>query len=188
MKTASNMFIMVMLMGALIVADIVLFISLGVGHFVPWLVTLITIAIPFLIRNQESKSFVQWKEEYATGIEQIDNDHKRLLKLINDLETAIHYNAGDTFEREALDGVIAYTKTHFKSEEELMKQHGYFDFEAHKGQHDQMISNVEVFVRDYERKGHKALPAIAEHLKLWLIQHINGTDKKYVPFLKSKGV
>ena len=182
------MLLMVLVVGALITVDILLFIALGPANLVPWLVLVAVIAIPIIIRRKEAKQFVQWRDEYSVGIERIDNDHKKLIQLINDLETAVHYNAGDEFERQALEELIAYTQTHFTLEEELMKEHGYPDFEAHKGQHDQMISNVEVFLRDYEEKGHKVLGDIAEHLKLWLIQHINGTDQKYAPYLHSKGV
>lgn len=78
--------------------------------------------------------------------------------------------------------------TNFKLEEDLMEEHGYPDFEAHKGQHDQMISNVEVYLRDYEKHGSKTLDKMAVYLRLWLIQHINDTDRKYVPHLHEKGV
>lgn len=188
MKKGSSMLLMVLFVGALVVADIILFIALGPTNLVPWLVLVAVIGVPLLVKRRESKQFVEWRDEYSVGIERIDNDHKKLIQLINDLETAVHYNAGDEFERKALEELVAYTQTHFKLEEELMQEHDYPDFEAHKGQHDQMISNVEVYMRDYENNGHKVLGGIAEQLKLWLIQHINGTDQKYAPYLHSKGV
>ena len=188
MKKGSSMLLLVLLTGALIVADVLAFMAFGAAHVVPWLLVAATIAIPVLMNKRESKEFVQWKDEYSVGIELIDNDHKKLIALINDLETAVHYNAGDEFERKALNAMVDYTQTHFKLEEDLMQEHDYPDFEAHKGQHDQMISNVEVYLSDYDKHGHKVLGKIAEYLKLWLIEHINGTDRKYVPHLHAKGV
>ncbi len=188
MKKGSSMLLMVLLTGGLIVVDVMVFMAFGPAHAVPWLLVAATIAIPVFLSRREAKEFVQWKDEYSVGIERIDNDHKKLISLINDLETAVHYNTGDEFERKALEAMVAYTQTHFKLEEDLMQEHGYPDYEAHKGQHDQMISNVEVYLRDYDKHGHKVLGKIAEYLKLWLIEHINGTDRKYVPHLRAKGV
>ena len=182
------MFLLVMLVGALVVADILLFVSLGAAHVVPWLVTAVTVAIPFIVRKQESKRFVQWKDEYSVGIEMIDSDHKRLLKLINDLETAIHYNAGDNFEREALEELIAYTQTHFQREEALMEENGYPDFEAHKQEHEAMIAKVKEFCEAYNEDRGKVIDQMAEFLRSWMINHIQGTDQKYVPYMQEKGV
>jgi len=188
MKKGSSMLLMVLLIGALIVVDIIVFVALGPAHLAPWLLVAATIAIPVFLKRREAGEFVTWKDEYSVGIERIDKDHKKLISLINDLETAVHYHVGDEFERKALEALVAYTQTHFKLEEELMQQHEYADYEAHKGQHDQMISNVEVYLRDYDKQGHKVLGKIANYLKLWLIEHINGTDRKYVPHLRARGV
>ena len=188
MKKGSSMLLMVLLIGALIVVDIIVFVALGVAHVVPWLLLAVIIAIPVYLRKREQSQFVQWKDEYSVGIDSIDNDHKKLISLINDLETAVHYNTGDEFERRALEALVDYTQVHFKREEDLMQEHAYADYEAHKGQHEQMISKVEVFLDDYNRNGHQALGRIAQYLKQWLLEHINGTDRKYVPHLRARGV
>ena len=51
-----------------------------------------------------------------------------------------------------------------------------------------MIIQAKVFIDHYEEKGRDSLAEIASYLRLWLLQHINGTDKKYAPLLKEKGV
>jgi hypothetical protein len=43
-----------------------------------------------------------------------------------------------------------------------------------------------VYRSRYEEKGREAIPEGARYLKLWLLQDINGTDRKYVPFLREK--
>ena len=58
------------------------------------------------------------------GIDSIDQQHKKLISLINSLQTAVDYKAGAEFEREALDALVDYTKTHFSYEEGLMEQNG----------------------------------------------------------------
>ena len=61
------------------------------------------------------------------------------------------YSTGEEFEREALDELVDYTKTHFTYEEGLMEQNGYPDFDSHKAQHKQMIEKVGEVLAEYER-------------------------------------
>ncbi|MCK5343936.1 MAG: hemerythrin family protein, partial [Candidatus Heimdallarchaeota archaeon] len=95
---------------------------------------------------------------------------------------------GQEFEREALDELVNYTKTHFAFEEGLMKDNGYPDYEPHKAQHEKMVKHVEEVLAEYEQDHDTAMSNAVEFLKDWLINHINGTDQKYSDFLISKGV
>ena len=184
----TKMLLLVLLAGTLLVAAILTFIALGVGNPVPWLLTASLIAIPVLMRRSENRLFVVWRDEYSVGVDSLDNDHKKLLTLINHLQTAVHYQTGEEFEKEALDEVVAYTKYHFEREEKMMQDAGYADLEAHKELHREMIAKVEEFVRDYEKRGHEALEDVALYLKNWLVNHINGTDQEYSSLLKQKGM
>lgn len=184
----TKMLLLVLLAGTLLVAAILTFIALGAGNPVPWLLTASLIAIPVLMRRSENRHFAVWKDEYSVGIDSLDNDHKKLLTLINHLQTAVHYQTGEEFETEALDEVVAYTKYHFEREEKMMQEAGYADLEAHKELHRQMIAKVEGFIQEYEKRGHEALEDVADYLKNWLINHINGTDQEYSPLLKQKGM
>ena len=104
------------------------------------------------------------------------------------LDARVNVETGDEFEKQALDGLVRYTKTHFAREEGLMKDNGYPDYAAHKAEHEAMIARVNEFLDLYEDKGHLALEEAADYLKSWLITHINGTDQKYSPYLREKGV
>ena len=43
--------------------------------------------------------------------------HKRLLGLINSLQTAVYFSTGEVFEHESMDAPVDYTKTHFSNKE-----------------------------------------------------------------------
>lgn len=187
MSKSLKMVMIAMLIGVLIVAAILTFISLGATNPVPWIIIAVTLAIPFIIRSSENKHFVSWKESYSVGIDSIDDDHKKLLSLINQFQTAVHYQTGEQFEKEALDELVNYTQYHFKREEEMMEEFGYADLEPHKAKHRAMIDQVERFIALHEEKGHEVLEEAADYLKQWLIEHINGTDKEYSGFLIEKG-
>lgn len=155
---------------------------------ITWILIAILVAIPFVHRKMSSHQFVEWKDDYSVGIDSIDQQHKKLLNLINQLQTAVDYSTGDEFEREALDELVDYTKTHFIYEEGLMRDNDYPDFEPHKAQHEKMFKKVGEVLAEYEQDHETAMSNAAEYLKDWLINHINGTDKEYSSYLIAKGV
>lgn len=188
MSRKIKMLFLTLVFGGLLVAVILTFIALGVANIVPWLLLAILIAIPVLLKTKEQQQFVVWKDEYSVGIESLDYDHKKLLTLINQLQTAVLYQTGELFEKELLDEVVAYTKYHFDREEKMMEETGYTDIEAHKKGHRVMIAKVDTFLSDYEKQGHEVLEGVALYLRDWLVQHINGTDQEYSRLFQEKGM
>ena len=154
---------------------------------VTWALVALLLVIPFAYRRMSARDFIEWKDEYNTGIASIDQQHRKLVNLINQLQTAVNYSTGEEFEREALDELVDYTKTHFGYEEGLMEKYGYPDFEPHKAQHRKLITQVEAVLTEYEQDHDRAMSNAVTFLKNWLISHINGTDKQYSSFLIEKG-
>ena len=181
------MFGLSVLLMSLIIA-VILGLLAGPDSPLTWFLIAALLIIPYVHRRLSAKQYVEWKDEYSVGIESIDRQHKKLLSLINQLQTAVDYSTGDEFERDALDELVDYTKTHFSYEEGLLEQNNYPDFEPHKEQHKKMIEHVGKVLSEYEKDHDTAMHNAAEFLKEWLINHINGTDKQYSSFLIEKGV
>ena len=183
---------MAILVVSLIALIIIGFLS-GISNPLPW-ISMAILVVVILTHNKIVKNkYLEWNDRYSVGIESIDNDHKKLIHLINNLQTAIDYKTNNEFEKQTLDEVIDYTKYHFAREEDLMEKNGYSDFVAHKAQHAKMIAKVTEFVQIYEMdesEGIKsgAIESLLMYLKSWLINHINGTDQEYSEYLISKGV
>jgi len=173
---------------ALVIAVVLTFASLGLAHPVPWILTAILAIAPPLHNWKEHRGFVRWKESYSVGIETIDAEHKSLLRLINNLQSAVRYYTGQEFERRALQELLDYTKVHFAREEALMKEYNFPGYEAHKCEHDQMAAKVDEMVARYEQNTVGAMDEISKFLRKWLITHIRVTDQGYSDFLISKGV
>ena len=183
---------MAILVLSLVALIIIGFLS-GISNPLPW-ISMAILAVVILIHNRIVKDrYLSWNDSYSVGIESIDNDHKKLILLINNLQTSIDYKTDNEFEKQTLDEVVDYTKYHFTREEDLMEKNGYSDFVAHKAQHQKMIDKVTELVQAYEKdesKGIKAgaIESLLMYLKSWLINHINGTDQEYSEYLISKGV
>ncbi len=155
---------------------------------VTWALIIMLLVVPFIHKKWSSNQFLEWKDDYSVGIDSIDQQHKKLISLINQLQTAIDYSTGKEFEQEALDELVDYTKTHFSYEEGLLRDNDYPDYENHKAQHEKMFKKVEEVLSDYEHDQDSAMSDAVEYLKDWLIKHINGTDKEYSSYLIGKGV
>ena len=179
--------ILAAVIGLLIVAIGLGFLS-GMDNPVSWVLIGVLLLIPFIYNKKDKVETLEWKDEYSVGIKVLDDDHKKLISLLNQFKTAYDYHTSEEFEQQALKSLIDYTKFHFKREEELLELHNYPDYEDHKQQHQVMIGEVERFVEKYNQQGHEALDEVSSFLSNWLINHINGTDKQYGGFLNDKGV
>lgn len=174
----------------IVIALIVIGIGLlpGMNGWISVITAAILLAIPFINKHLTAKRFVAWKDELSVGINSIDDDHKKLLTLINNLETAVHYPTGEAFERQALQELVNYTKYHFEREEQMMLDTNYSDYEPHKRQHEEMINKVDEFMKAYEKDRDATIEEMTDFLKAWLLNHIAGTDQLYSPHLKSHNI
>jgi hemerythrin len=187
MTNRSKSLLYAAIIGLIIVAIFLGFLS-SITNPISWILIAVLALIPLVYKNTIQSNQMQWHDDYSVGIESLDNDHKKLINLLNQFTTAYDYAMSEDFEREALNDLIAYTKYHFEREEALLVEHSYADVEAHKKQHKAMIAQVEIFVTLYDEKGHDALSEVSSFLKQWLINHINGTDKEYTQCLTEHGV
>lgn len=171
-----------------IITVILLGFMVSILNPVSWGLIVLLALVPYIHKRIVANRFVEWHDSYSVGIEAIDNDHKKLLNLINQLQTAAHYQTDPQYEREAFDALVDYTKTHFKREEDLMQAHGYPTYAGHKAEHEAMIAKVNEMLQNYHAKPHDTIEEAVQYLKKWLVGHINGTDQGYSQFLRDKGV
>lgn len=172
----------------IVITSVILGLAAGPTSPLTWLLVAFLVSIPFAHKKITSRNYIEWDDSYSVGIESIDLEHKKLVSLINRLQTAVDYSTGTEFEQEALDELVDYTKTHFGHEEELLQKNNYADLEAHKAEHANMIKKVESVIAEYRKNPDQSLSTAVDFLKNWLINHINGTDKRYTVHLHGRGV
>ena len=160
----------------------------GIDNPVPWIMIAVLLLLPLVHKYATARRFVSWRDDLSVGIKSIDEDHKKLLNLINNLQTAVYYPTGEAFERQALQELLEYTHYHFEREEQLMAEHEYPDYEPHKRQHADMIAKVNGFMAAYEKDRESTIDELTQFLKNWLLNHIAGTDQQYSAYLRQRGV
>ena len=133
-------------------------------------------------------AYLNWSDSYSVGIEKIDTQHKKIVSFLNELYEAMQDGQGKDALGKVLADLVVYTKTHFATEEKLMAQHSFPDFQTHKAVHEKMAAKVLDLNQQYQEGVVTSPIQITNFLKKWLTHHINETDKKYGPYLASKGV
>lgn len=187
MNNRSKSLMYAAIVGLIIVAIFLGFLS-SITNPISWILIAVLVLIPIFYKKSVKNNEMVWKDEYSVGIDSLDNDHKKLISLLNQFTTAYDYAMSEEYEREALNDLINYTKYHFEREEQLLEQNNYPDVIAHKAQHKKMIDQVNGFMDLYNERGHEALNEISAFLSSWLINHINGTDKEYSELLIKNNV
>jgi len=130
-----------------------------------------------------------WSDKLSVGVVVLDNDHKKLIAMVNNLFDGIQAGKGKEVVGKILDGLIAYTAEHFKREEAFFAQAGYPDAKAHKAQHEDLVKQVLAVQAKFKNGASPTLSLeVMNFLKNWLTTHIQETDQKYGPFLNSKGI
>ncbi len=130
---------------------------------------------------------LEWKEDYSVGVREIDEQHARLLQMINDLYVEIpEKDQKGCFEH--LNRLIKYAELHFSTEERLMEQYGYEELESHSMEHDSFTMKVFDLNRKLEQGEGDVYSELVMFVKEWYISHVLGVDKNYQPFFKEKGL
>jgi hemerythrin len=131
---------------------------------------------------------VVWDEKYDTGIKLIDDQHKELCSLTNELFRAC-LNENESIEevfKDTMRRMFDYVHFHFGAEQELMQRIKYPGYQEHKQQHDTFVRDVIASVKEYN-EGKSLVPNhFVRSLRDWILSHIALSDKLYASFIANK--
>lgn len=129
-----------------------------------------------------------WEEKYSVGIKEVDQQHKRLIQMISDLQEALVAERGQQALSDIVGRMLAYAAHHFSAEELLMEQHGYALYAEHKREHETFTTKAQELRQRVDGRGFVLSLEVLRFLRDWLMNHILVNDKKYAPLLISKGL
>ncbi len=120
--------------------------------------------------------FYVWDESLAVNIAEIDNEHKRLIKFVDEFYDKLQLGVGSTVVVKTVDELVTYTLTHFQHEEAEMTRIAYAMAEQHREQHIEMIDMVNDLTRDIADGIPLSAIKLSSFLRDWLNNHIFKTD------------
>ncbi|MFZ3091983.1 MAG: bacteriohemerythrin [Nitrospirota bacterium] len=131
---------------------------------------------------------INWTEDIAVGVDEIDNQHKELFNRINSFLDAMNQGAGIQEVGNVIKFLEDYVLTHFGAEEGFMTKHKYPEHQSHKAQHEVYLKNLSDLKKEFESGG-VTLPLtlkVQRNIVDWIINHIRKIDKALGAFLKTK--
>ena len=125
---------------------------------------------------------LKWDQKYSVGHSRIDHEHQVFLNLIKNVSLAddTHKSREDILR--LLIEVKKYADFHFYSEENIMLDHQYPDYDEHKKEHERLLAKLDDQFHSY-KVGAIELHSVVEFLFNWFALHTTGTDKRLVNYI-----
>jgi len=132
---------------------------------------------------------VPWDDDFLVGHENIDLQHQELVKMTNKFYAGVQMGGvvAKVFFMQTIQGAVQYVKTHFSTEEEIMKKINFPFMKEHKKQHEAFIAQVTREVKNFEKVDVPDHAGFVKYLMDWILNHVANTDKKLTPYLAKLG-
>jgi hemerythrin len=139
---------------------------------------------------RKKTDLVTWSPRFSVGIKLIDDQHKGLLNLVNNMFNHIPGNEADErkYFRRVIKQATEYVKVHFSTEEKLMIRTKFPGYAAHKRSHDTFITAVVHNVWEYDMGRRFALVEFTRFLREWILTHIAVMDKQFFSYFLQPAV
>lgn len=128
-----------------------------------------------------------WKEDWITGIPEIDQTHLAMANKLNQLiETFNNANTHISNCEKSLELMLSelqeLSREHFLAEEHSMRQHDFPDYATHKREHAILLAEMSQLIREIQQKGCPPDENTQGYLKHWFIAHMVIADKAFANY------
>jgi len=132
--------------------------------------------------------FFNWKQSLSVNIKEIDDQHKKLIELINRLYDAFMKKDHEDVIGEILNELKDYTNYHFSAEEKYFVIYGYSGMHDHIAGHLEFVKKINEFEKDLKSNSSALTYKMMNFLREWLQKHIMVEDMKYVKTFQKAGL
>jgi len=133
-------------------------------------------------------ALIEWTDNFSVGVVEIDNQHKKLVEMINELHHAMKEGRGNSQVGNIINQLVDYSIYHFKTEEKYFDKFDYPLSKEHKEIHKDFIEKVSIFKGDFENNEVMLTIDVLNFLSNWLREHIMGNDMDYSDFFIENGL
>lgn len=131
---------------------------------------------------------IPWSDEYLLGDEKVDNQHKRIFRMVNDLLKACDEGFDVVLLQETLDFLVNYAVQHFNDEEELQRRCNFPELESHRQEHEDFKKTVLDYAEEFKKGGSSAdlSNVLNQVVVTWLIKHVSYEDQKISQYINKE--
>ena len=123
-------------------------------------------------------SLLQWKQEYSVGIDSMDDEHREMMELINDIHAKLQTDPDAEQIDDCLGAVYNTISGHFALEEKMMREHQYSEYLAHKEDHEDLLDQIRDLMDEYHADPDSGATRLAEGLSNWFAGHFSTFDAR----------
>ena len=132
--------------------------------------------------------FLKWSKELSVHMNEIDEQHKKLIGLINSARALDNKRSDYNKKLEfVLNGLVEFSRVHFSTEEKYFQKYAYPFANEHIIEHEKLIINVLKFKDRFDSKDEDILDDLTVFLKDWLENHLMKHDFKYAKYFHEQG-
>lgn len=131
-------------------------------------------------KNVDIFKIFPWDTHFETGIDKIDEQHKKLVDILNRLAAYQANLAKEEDLNKVFDELVEYADYHFKTEEGIWSQYFLNDewYKAHENTHNSFLGAVLKIKNDPNKTFNDTIYELILFLSKWLAFHILDTDKR----------
>ena len=134
----------------------------------------------FQLLRRNDMALMEWDDSLSVNVTEIDNQHKKIVDHLNDLNDAMKERKGKEVMDNILESLLEYAATHFATEEKYFDQYNYTKTTAHMKEHTNFVIDIMEFKKDFDDGKITLSIDVMHFLKDWLAKHINVSDKHFV--------
>ena len=123
-----------------------------------------------------NNAWVNWTEDLTVGIEVIDEHHRHLFDLTNDLHEVVTGKLGSRETARILKALDRYAQVHFRAEERMMEHYRYASLDQQEYEHTRFVEKLQEFYAELHDNPLTAQFDVLLYLRDWLINHIRHED------------
>jgi len=123
-------------------------------------------------------SLLQWKPEYSVGVISMDDEHREMIDLINEIYGELKANSDPDQIEQCLGDIFSTISMHFALEERLMKKSSYAEYQAHKDDHENLLDQVRDLMDDFAADTSSGAVKLEQRLSDWFAGHFSTFDAR----------
>lgn len=129
-----------------------------------------------------------WDQSYSVGVDLLDQQHKKLIGMINELAFAMRNDRGREVVKDIVDDMVSYMQKHFADEEKYLHDAKYLGLLQHLKEHEEFVRYTKDFEQRCQAGDYVLSLEVLNFLADWLKRHILESDRKYAPVLREQGL